>query len=85
MAKVYPSLISGYVMDDCEHLASLCCGLREAKSAFRQYECYQNFKSMCLGQNEAHQNKMLEFGTGKGLLQIHPRMWVALTQRTKRY
>ena len=72
-------------MDDSEHLTSLCRGLREAMSGLQQYGCYQNFKSMCLGQNEAHQNKMLEFGTGKGLLQIHPRMWVALTLRTKRY
>lgn len=38
----------------------------EAKSALRQYCCYHNCKSMCLMQNEAHQNEMFEFGTGKG-------------------
>ena len=72
-------------MDDCEHLASLCCCLREAKAALGQYGCYQNYKSMFLMQNEAHQNEMLEFGTGKGLLQIHTRMWVTLALRTQSY
>ena len=34
-------------------------------------------------QNEAHQNEMLEFGTGKGFFQIHTRIWVALALRTQ--
>ena len=72
-------------MDDCEHLASLCCCLRGAKSALPQYGYYQKCKFMCFMQNEAHQNEVLEFGTGKGFFQIHTRIWVALALRTQSY
>ena len=72
-------------MDDCEYLASLSCCLREAKSALPQYGYYQKCKFMCFMQNEAHQNEMLEFGTGKGFFQIHTRIWVALALRTQSY
>ena len=72
-------------MDDFEHLASLCCCLRGAKSALTQYGYYQKCKFMCFMQNEAHQKEKLEIGTGKGFSQIHTRMWVALALRTQSY
>ena len=41
---------------DWTELASLCCYLREAKSVLRHNCCYWNHKSMCLTQNETHEN-----------------------------
>ena len=82
MAKIEPSLVSGHVMDDCEHLASLCCCLRGAKSALPQYGYYQKCKFMCFMQNEAHQNEMFNL---ERFFQIHTRIWVALALRTQSY
>ena len=63
-------------------LASLCCYLREAKSVLQHNCCYWNHKSMCLAQNETHEDWTVEFGRGKGLLQMHTRSRVAHALRS---